>query len=62
MTQLHILRLYMSSPRNKIDCIDQIEKKHQILKVQQPLPPTVKETTEILKVAQKQVRKLWKEY
>ena len=62
MTQVNILRLYMSSLRNKIDCTDQIEKKQQLFKVQQPLPPTVKETTEILKVAQKQVRKLWKEY
>ena len=41
----------MSSLRNKIDHTDQIEKKQQLLKVQQPLPPTVKETTEILKVA-----------
>ena len=52
----------MSSLRNKIECTDQIEKKQQSLKVQQPLPLTVKETTEILKVAQKQVRELWKEY
>ena len=52
MTQVNILRLYMSSLRNKIDCTDQIEKKQQSLKVQQPLPPTVKESTEILKVAQ----------
>ena len=52
MTQVNILRLYMSSLRNKIDCIDQIEKKRQSLKVQQPLPPTVKETSKILKVGQ----------
>ena len=47
---------------NKINCTDQIEKKQRSLKVQLPLPPTVKETTEILKVAQKQVRKLWKDF
>ena len=51
MTQVNILRLYMSSLRNKIDCTDQIKKKQQSLKVQHPLPPTVKETMEILKVA-----------
>ena len=62
MTQVNILRLYMSSLQNKIDCTDQIEKKQQLLKVLQPLPLTVKETTELLKVAQKQVRQLWKEY
>ena len=62
MTQVNILRLYISSFRNKIDCTNQIEKKQQSLKVQQPLPPTVKGTTELLKVAQKQVRQLWKEY
>ena len=53
MTQVHTLRLDMSSLRNKIDCKNQIEKKQQLLKVQQPLPPTVKGTIEILKVAQK---------
>ena len=52
----------MSSLQNKIDCNDQIEKKQQTLKIQQPLPSTLKETTEILKVAKKQVQKLWKEY
>ena len=62
MTQVNILRLYMSSLQNKIDCIDQIKKKQQSLKVQQPLPPTVKETTELLKVAQTQDRQLWKKY
>ena len=62
MTQVNILRLYLSSFRNRINCTDQIEKKQQSLKVPQPLPPTVKETTELLKVAQKHVRKLWKEY
>ena len=55
MTQVNILRLYMSSLRNKIDCTDQIEKKQRSLRVQQLLPPTVKEATDILKVAQKQV-------
>ena len=53
MTQVHILRLYISSLRNKINCTNQTEKKQQSLKVQQPLSPTVNETTEILKVAQK---------
>ena len=62
MTQVHILRLYLSSLRNKIDCEVQIETKQRSLKVQLPLPPTIKETTEILKVAQKQVRKMWKDY
>ena len=52
----------MSSLRNKIDCKVQIKKKQQSLKVQLPLPSTVKETTEILKVAQKQVWKLWKDF
>ena len=61
-TQVNMLRLYLSSLRNKTDCTDQIEEKQQSLKVQQTLPPTVKETSELLKVAQKQVRKLWKEY
>ena len=62
MTQVHILQLYMSSLRNKIDYTDQIEKKQQTLKVQQPLPSIVKETTEIFMEAQKQVQKLGKEY
>ena len=53
MIQVNILRLYMSSLQNKIDCTDQIKKKQQSLKVQQPLPRTVKETTENLKVAPK---------
>ena len=52
MTQVNILRLHMSSLQNKVDCTDQIEKKQQTLKVQQTLPPTVKETTETLKAAQ----------
>ena len=43
MTQVNILRLYMSSLWNKINYTNQIEKKQQSLKVQQPLPPTVKE-------------------
>ena len=60
MTQVHILRLYMSSLCNKIDCDAQIEKKQLSLKLPLPLPLTVKETTELLKVAQKQVRKLGK--
>ena len=62
MTQVNILRMYMSSLRNKIECTDQIEKKQQSLKVKQPLPLTVKETIELFKVAQKQVQKLWKDY
>ena len=61
MTQVNILRLYMSSLRNKVDCTDQIKKKQQTLKVKQDLPTTIKETTEMLKVAQKQVRKMRKE-
>ena len=51
MTQVHILRLYMSSLRNKIDCNAQIEKKQLSLKLPLPLPPTEKETIELLKVA-----------
>ena len=43
MTQVHILRLYMSSLRDKIDCTNEIDRKQQSLKVQQPLPPRVKE-------------------
>ena len=62
MTQVHILRLYMSSLRNKINCEVQIEKKQLSLKLPMPLPPTVKATTELLKVTQKKVRKLWKDY
>ena len=34
ITQINILRLYISSLQNKIDCTDQIEKKQQSLKVQ----------------------------
>ena len=45
----------MSSLQNKIDCTDQIEKKQHTLKVKQDLPKTIQETTELLKVAQKQV-------
>ena len=52
----------MSSLRNKVDCTDQIEKKQYIIKIKQDLPTTVKETTELLKAAQKQVQKMWKEY
>ena len=62
MTQINILRMYMSSLRDNTECTSQFEKKQQSLKVKQPLPPTVKETTELLKVAQKQVRKMWKDY
>ena len=62
MTQVNILRLYMSSLRRKVDCTDQIKKKQQTLKVKQDLPKTIKETTELLKVAQKQVQKIRKEF
>ena len=62
MTQVNILRLYMSSLRNKVDCTDQTKKKQQTLKVKQDLPKTIKETSELLKVAQKQVQKMWKEF
>ena len=62
MTQVNILRRYLSSLRNRINCADQTEKKQQLLKVPQPLPLTVRETSELLKVVQKQFRKLWKEY
>ena len=47
----------MYSLRTKVDSTDQIEKKQQTLKVKQDLPTTIKETTELLKVAQKQVQK-----
>ena len=62
MTQVNILQLHLSSLRNRIICDNQIEKKQQSLKVPQPTPPTVKESSDLLKVLQKQVRKLWKEY
>ena len=62
ITQVNILRMYMSSLWNKIECTDQIEKEQQSLIVKQPLPLMVKETTEQLKVAQKQVGKMWKDY
>ena len=52
----------MSSLRNKVDCTTQLEKKQRTLLVQQALPKTIKVTTEFLKVAQKQVRKLWKDF
>ena len=52
----------MSSLRNKVDCSTQLEKKQQTLLVQQELPKTIKATTELLNVAQKQVRKLWKDF
>ena len=42
MTQVNILRLYMSSLRNKVNCTDQIEEKQHTLKVKQDLPTTVK--------------------
>ena len=60
MPQANILRLCMSNLQNKIDCTNQIEKKQQSLKVQQLLTPTVKKSTEILKVAQKKVQKIVK--
>ena len=53
MTQVNILRLYMSSLRNKVNYTDQIEKKQLTLKVQQHLQTTIKDTTELLKTAQK---------
>ena len=62
VTQVNILRLHLSSLRNKINCDNQIEKIQQSLKVPQLTPPTVKESSDLLKVLQKQVRKLWKEY
>ena len=62
MTQVNIHWLYISSLCNKVDCIDQIEKKEHTLKVNQDLPTTVKETGELLKAAQKQVQTMWKVY
>ena len=62
VTQVNILILHLSSLRNRINCDDQIEKKQQSLKVPQPVPPTVKESSALLKDLQKQVRKLWKEF
>ena len=62
MPQVNILRIHMSSLRNNIDYSNQIEKKQQSLKVEQYLPTTRKETTELLKDAQKQVQIIWKEY
>ena len=62
MTQVSILRMYMSSIQSKVDCTNQIEKKQHTLKVKQDLPRKVKETTELLNAAQKQVQHLWKEY
>ena len=44
----------MSSLRNKVDYTDQIVEKQHKLKVKQDLPTIVKETTELLKAAQKQ--------
>ena len=52
----------MSSLQNRNNCADQIEQKQQSLKARQPVPPTVKETSDLLKGLQKQVQKLWKEY
>ena len=52
----------MSSLRNKVDCTDQIEKKQRTLKVKQDIPAIIKDTTQLLKMAQKQVRLLWKDY
>ena len=62
VTQVNLLRLHLSSLRNRINCDDQIEQKQKSLKVPFPLPLTVKETSDVLKGLQKQVRKLWKEY
>ena len=57
ITQVNRLRLYMSSLQNKVDRMDQIEKKQHTLKVKQDLPTTVKKTTELLKAAQKKDKK-----
>ena len=62
MTQVNILRMYMSNLQSTVDCTNQIEKKQHTLKVKQDLQKTVKETTELLNAAQKQVQHLWKEY
>ena len=62
MTQVHILRIHLSSLRNKIDCKVQIKAKQESLKVKKQLPELVKDTTKLLKSAQKDVRTIWKEY
>lgn len=55
MAQVNILWIYMSSLRNNIDCTNQIEKKEQSLKLKQYLLTKIKETSELLKAAQKQI-------
>ena len=53
MTQVNILRIHMASLRNNIDYAAQIGKEQQAITVKQYLPTTRKETTELLKDAQK---------
>ena len=62
MTQVNILQMYISSLQSKVNCTNQIEKKQHTLRVKQDLPTTLKETTERLNAAQKQVQHLWKKY
>ena len=62
MTQIHILRIHLSSLKNKIDCEVQINAKQKSLKVKQHLPESIKDTTKLPKSAQKDVRTIWKEY
>ena len=67
MTQVHILRIHLSSLKNNIDCTKQIHKaqiaaKQKSLKVQQDLPTSIRATTELLKSSQKDIRRLWKVY
>ena len=63
MTQVHILRIHLSSLKNNIDCTTQIADaqiaaKQKSLKVQQHLPNLIKATTELLKSSQKDVCRL----
>lgn len=62
MTQVNILRIRLLSLCNNIDWYNQIEKKLKTLKVEQYLPTTRKDATEICKSVQITLWILWKEY
>ena len=62
MTQVHILWIHLSSLRNKIDYEVQIEAKQKSLKVKQQPPDSIKDKTDLLKSAKKDIRIIWKKY
>ena len=61
MTTANVLRIQLSSLRNRIDCTNQIEQKQRLLKTRIVLSEEVEEVSKALTAAQLKCRKLIKE-